>query len=72
MDLKKPNAVLRGGPELSQEQRIRSRPDDRIPEVVKIFRGNRHDHFRPTGAKRVEPDGELHVFEWSHSTYAAE
>ncbi len=72
MDPRKPTAVLHGGPELSEAQRIRSWPDGRMPSVVKVFRGNRHDHFTRTGAKRVQEDGELHVFEWSHSTFVAE
>jgi hypothetical protein len=72
MGHEKPNVVLQGGPELGEAERLRTLPADRMPGVVKVFRGNRHDHFTPTGRKIVEEDGQLHVFEWSHSTYVAE
>lgn len=66
-----PNAVLRGGPAvISEEERLRHLDD--TAGSFKLLRGNRYEHFAPTGETVTHEDGELHVFTWSGCTYVAE
>lgn len=65
------NVVLRGGPpSLSLRERMRfvRSTDDKL----KLFQGNRYDHFEPTGELERHLGRDLHVFVWTGSTYVAE
>lgn len=66
-----PNAVLIGGlGRIPHAQRIRWVEDTR--RELKIFQGNRHEHFRPTAEVFRIGDWELHVYRWTTCTYVAE
>ncbi|MFD7919469.1 DUF5988 family protein [Streptomyces sp. NPDC059740] len=68
----KPDAVLVGATptSLPEHERIRCVGDLHLP--LKIFCGNRYEHFVPTRDTVDHPTGVLRVFEWSHTTYVAE
>ncbi|MGH3416535.1 MAG: DUF5988 family protein [Actinocrinis sp.] len=69
-----PDAFLSGIPtslliDGSREYRV---GEDGIDEDLRLFMGNRHEHFRPL-AETVRIGGrELRVFEWTHSTFTAD
>jgi len=72
MTVTAPNVILQGDPPAwpLEEERVRH-----IPEpggVFKLQRGNRYEHFRSTGRTENVGGRELHIYEWSHSTYIAE
>jgi hypothetical protein len=75
MSDEKPNAVLRGGPlaGAALTERVTYVEDIEIhPPVVKLFLGNRYEHFHAAAETLVVDDRELPVLSWSHSTYVAE
>jgi hypothetical protein len=63
-----PNAVLRGGPGSSERVHRVADPG----AVVKLFNGNRYDHFAPTSETAVHDGRELPVLTWVGCTYVAE
>ncbi|NUS15364.1 MAG: hypothetical protein HOY69_28910 [Streptomyces sp.] len=67
-----PNAILQGGGSLvPDEERIRY--VEFPTRTYKLFLGNRHEHYEPTGSVHAHADGrELHVFRWVRRTYVAE
>ncbi len=69
-----PNAFLRGIPTslLIDGSREYQAGDQEIDADLKLFMGNRHEHFRPLAETVRIGDRELRVFEWTHSTFAAE
>lgn len=67
-----PNVFLRGMPSGLLIDGARERWIEELGEDLKLFMGNRHEHFRPL-PETVTVDGrELRVFEWTHSTFVAE
>ncbi|MEV4046862.1 DUF5988 family protein [Streptomyces sp. NPDC049744] len=66
------NVILRGGgPLVPDEERIRYVADP--TERLKLFLGNRYEHYQPTTARQRHSDGrELLVFKWVYRTYVAE
>ncbi|MBH1937178.1 hypothetical protein I5Q34_23390 [Streptomyces sp. AV19] len=67
-----PNAVLVGGPHSGLEQDERIRYTEDLNSSIKVFRGNRYEHFHPTDETTVQDELELHVFRWAGRTYVAE
>ncbi len=67
-----PNAFLRGIPTSLLIDGARERRVDEIDENLKLFMGNRHEHFRPLAETVTIGGRELRVFEWTHSTFVAE
>lgn len=67
-----PNAFLRGIPISLLIDGARERRVDEIDETLKLFMGNRHEHFRPLAETVTIGGRELRVFEWTHSTFVAE
>jgi hypothetical protein len=67
-----PNVLLTGGTSANvpEEQRLRFAADP--TDTVKVFMGNRFEHFVPTGEVRQVGGQEVHVLEWSRRTYVAE
>jgi hypothetical protein len=67
-----PNVFLTGIPTCLLTDGGPERRVDRIDADLKLFMGNRHEHFRPL-AETVTIDGrELRIFQWTHSTFVAE
>ncbi len=66
-----PNIILEGGPEW-QELGSRLRSVDQSESVLKIRAGNRYEHFHRTERQILHQGQQLHVFEWSRSTFVAE
>ncbi|MDJ0346722.1 DUF5988 family protein [Streptomyces sp. H10-C2] len=67
------NTILRGGSMGSKpvDERL-FHVKDPAEDVLKIFLGNRYEHYYPT-VDVEELDGRaLHIFDWSHNTYVAE
>ncbi|HXR69794.1 DUF5988 family protein [Actinocrinis sp.] len=67
-----PNAFLRGIPVSLLIDGARERRVDEVDENLKLFMGNRHEHFRPLAETVTIGGRELRVFEWTHSTFVAE
>lgn len=65
-----PNVLLDGGRGIPETERIRFL--ERSDAKFKLFRGNRYEHFEPTGRVVVRDGRELSVFVWSATTYVAE
>lgn len=65
-----PNVVLHGGPAIPDRDRVRYVED--TTERFKLFRGNRYEHFDPTGETSLHLGEELLVFTWIQSTFVAE
>ncbi|GGV35592.1 hypothetical protein GCM10010495_60830 [Kitasatospora herbaricolor] len=72
MSDKHPNVILLGGPagELPDDHRIHHVTD--LDTTLKLFRGNRYEHYRPTPETLRSGADRLRVFTWSHSTFVAE
>ncbi|MDJ1130688.1 DUF5988 family protein [Streptomyces iconiensis] len=72
MSAAEPNVILRGGPStyLSEDQRIRH--VERLDEELKLPRGNRYEHFEPTGESETHNGVRLRVFVWRSATQFAE
>lgn len=72
MLVRETNALLRGGPsaEFTEEQRVRHVPEG--TSTLKLARGNRYEHFQPTGETVHHRGRDLRVFVWSGCTYLAE
>jgi hypothetical protein len=69
--MKQIRVMLVGGPvRLSDADRIRE--VDTLGASVKIFRGNRYDHFTYSGESREMNGSHLPVFQWSYQTKIAE
>lgn len=65
-----PNVLLNGGKGIPDAERIRflAKSDTKF----KLFRGNRYEHFEPTGRTVLHEGRELTLFVWSATTYVAE
>jgi hypothetical protein len=67
-----PNVILRGGPAalLPDQERIRylKDPDSKF----KLLRGNRWEHFEPTGHRDADSGRQLRVLVWTGYTCVAE
>lgn len=69
--MKQIRVLLVGGPTgLSEADRIRE--VDTLANSVKIFRGNRYDHFTYSGESRNLNGAQVPVFQWSYQTKIAE
>ncbi len=67
-----PNVFLTGIPTCLLTDGGPARRVDEIDADLKLFMGNRSEHFRPL-AETVTIDGrELRIFQWTHSTFVAE
>jgi hypothetical protein len=73
MATQQPNVLLCGGPLHDAPLDLRVRHvEDAAGAVIKIFMGNRYEHFH-SADEVVTVDGtDLAVLSWSHSTYVAE
>lgn len=67
-----PNILLVGGPGLPPDSAERIRFAQRLDAKIKLFLGNRYEHFEPTQRSAIVDGRELVVFEWSTSTRVAE
>ncbi|GAA0467517.1 DUF5988 family protein [Streptomyces stramineus] len=67
-----PNIVLLGGPNSGLDHHERIRYTEDLESAVKVFRGNRYEHFHPTDETTVQGGLELRVFRWRSRTYVAE
>ncbi len=68
-----PNAMLVGRPGgMTIPERERIRWVHNLQEPVKVFCGNRYEHFHPTLDTVKHPLGLLRVFAWTRTTYVAE
>lgn len=65
-----PNVLLDGGKGIPETERIRFLECSNTK--FKLFRGNRYEHFEPTGRTVLHGGRELSLFVWSATTYVAE
>ncbi|QKW05093.1 hypothetical protein HUT18_00690 [Streptomyces sp. NA04227] len=66
------NVLLRGGPAENYAAHERELYVADPETKLKVFRGNRYDHFEATRETVHRADRELRVLEWSATTYVAE
>ncbi len=65
------NVILRGGPSsIGWHERVRFVGN--IQDKVKVFLGNRYEHFEPTAKTEHYLGLNLLVYRWTGSTYVAE